>query len=231
MAVFKIMGCEIEKEDIIKGAFVVTGIATIAIGVKKLFDAKDISYELEDLDEDDPEMDEFYLEEYKEQERTRLSRKMGCKVGTGVLSLVGGIAALGIGILSFTPYKRVITDRIDDVDISGLKQKLQDAAISQKISDLDLRQKISDIDLKQKISDADIKNILADIDLKDKLPDVNIKEKLIEADLRKKIQDSNLLQKLSDADLKKLAAEMIIKSKIKDMKKLAVISKIKDLIG
>ena len=186
MAVFKIMGCEIEKEDIIKGAFVVTGIATIAIGVKKFFDAKDISYELEDLDEDDPEMDEFYLEEYKEQERTRLSRKMGCTIGAGVLSLVGGIAALGIGILSFTPYKRVITDRIDDVDISGLKQKIQDAAISQKISDLDLR---------QKISDADIKSII------------------------------------SDADLKKLAAEMIIKSKIKDMKKLAVISKIKDLIG
>lgn len=183
MKKINVFGLEIGLCEIVKGAVIAAGGITIAVGIKKLFDSKEASEELVDLEDDDPEFDEILLEEYKDELRYRYTKE---KIG-GLISGIAGIAVgaltVALGILSFTPARKIVTE---NKKLKDFKKNLVKSQIKNKLAKIEIKEKLADIDLQKKL--AELRNFeFDDSKLKDIIADMNLREKLADIDLKNKI--------------------------------------------
>ena len=195
MAKFKVYNCEIDSEDIVKGALIGAGVAFLTIGIKSLFDARRIRREFEEPLDEDEEFDEF--EEYLLEKEEMAYAKMNRCTRRGIFGLAAGSAIAAIAALSFTPYKDVILES----DTVG------------KIKDADVIGKIKDAEVIGKIRDAEVIDRIKNIDVVDRIKDVDVSGKV-------KAKNADVIGKLKEAQIVQKIAEINIKDAIKNIKKL-----------
>ena len=107
----------------------------------------------------------------------------------GALSVACGSILAAVGIIGFTPLKKIVVEKLPEVD---LKNKVASLGIKDKLADIAIKDRLADIDIK------DIKDRFTDIAIKDKLTDFDIKNKLSGIDIK------SIKRKLSDAEFIRL---------------------------
>ena len=183
MAAINILGFEIDIKDIIKGTVIFAGAATLLVGIKKIVDVKDVDFEIDELEDDDPEYNEILLEEYKESERIRLRKKRNCKLFSGLISIVSGAAAVAAGVISFTPYNAKIKKKVSDNINEDIKKLLFDAELLRRVKNIDAVSKIKDIDAISKIKDMDTLSKIKELDAISKIKDMDTLSKIKDMEL------------------------------------------------
>ena len=198
MAKFKVYNCEIDSEDIVKGALIGAGVAFLTIGIKSLFDARRIRREFEEPLDEDEEFDEF--EEYLLEKEEMAYAKMNRCTRRGIFSLAAGSAIAAIAALSFTPYKDVILEsdtvgKIKDADVIG---KIKDAEVIGKIRDAEVIDRIKDVDVsgKVKAKNADVIGKLKETQIVQKIAEINIKDAI--KNIKKLERNVDNLKAISD---------------------------------
>ena len=204
MAKFKVYNCEIDSEDIIKGALIGAGVAFLALGIKNLFDARRIRKEFEEPLDEDEEFDEFeeYLLEKEEMAYTKMNR---C-TRRGIFGIAAGSAIAAVAALSFTPYKRVIleSDAVESIKNADVIGRIKDAEVVGKIRDAEVIDRIKNIDVVDRIKEAEVI---------DKIKGVDVSSKV-------KAKNADVISKLKEAQIVQRIAEINTKDAIKNIKKL-----------
>ena len=204
MAKYEIYGYEIDSEDVIKEAAIGAGLAFVIVGIKKFFDARSLRFERDYMEyEDDEDVDEYLLEEYKEDVKDELRREERNSVIKGALSVACGSILAAVGIIGFTPLKKIVVEKLPEVD---LKNKVASLGIKDKLADIAIKDRLADIDIK------DIKDRFTDIAIKDKLTDFDIKNKLSGIDIKsikRKLSDAEFIRLISRYDIDDLKERIL----------------------
>lgn len=186
MSVFKLGKFEVSNEAFIKGAVTAVGAGVFLLGIKNFLDARRIRLIRETpIDEDE----EFEI--YLEQKETRLAKRQKSKVKKGIVGVTVGAVTAAIGVLSFTPAKKIVLE-------SDAFNKAKDYDIKKALLDSIVRKKLSDIDIAKKIKDSDIAQKLSEVDIAQKIKESDLAQKIIEADIAQKISEAEITQKIKE---------------------------------
>ena len=198
MAKFQICNCEIDSEDIVKGALLGAGVAFITLGVKSLFDARRIRREFEEPLDEEEEFDEF--EEYLLEKEEMAYAKMNRCVRRGVAGLAVGSAVTALFALSFTPYKKVLleSDAVNNIKNADVIGKIKDADVIGRIKDIDVVDRIKEVDVPTKVKEknADVIGKLKEAQIVQKIAEINIKDAL--KNIKKLEKSMDNLKAISD---------------------------------
>ena len=198
MAKFKVYNCEIDSEDIIKGALIGAGVAFLALGIKNLFDARRIRKEFEEPLDEDEEFDEFeeYLLEKEEMAYTKMNR---C-TRRGIFGIAAGSAIAAVAALSFTPYKRVIleSDAVESIKNADVIGRIKDAEVVGKIRDAEVIDRIKGVDVSSKVKakNADVISKLKEAQIVQRIAEINIKDAI--KNIKKLEKNVDNLKAISD---------------------------------
>ena len=184
MAKFRDCKFEVTAEQIAFGAVAGAGIGLLALGVKKLFNAKNMKasrdymkeYPIEsDLDDEEYDMEatEACVADFDKWWKMDLCQ--------GLFTITFGSLLAAFGVTMLTPGRKYIVD----------------SSVAKKVTELDIPEKLSDVsdklgDVSEKLS-ADVEVKISDV--KDKLSEVQLMSRIREADLSSKLKKVQKLAK------------------------------------